>query len=231
MTERIAIYYAPAADDPLSARAAEWLGRDPLTGASFPGPVAGLARERLAPITASARRYGFHATIKPPMTLAGGTTPDELAAAVAALAAGEVPVPVGALRLAAIEGFLALVPEFQHLTLTSFAGRVVERLDRFRAPLSDEERNRRMAGGALSARQIDLLDFYGYPYVLDQFRFHMTLTDRLAAGDRAGIEMAARGWFADWDGHDIVLDRLVLFHEAAPGAPFTRGAEFLLGER
>jgi hypothetical protein len=165
------------------------------------------------------------------MALADGFTAGDLAAAVAALAAAEVPVMVGSLRLAVIDGFLALVPAFQHLTLTSFAGRVVERLDRFRAPLSEAERQRRLAGGTLSARQIDLLDFYGYPHVLDPFRFHMTLTDRLAPADRPEIEAAARGWFADWEGRELVLDRLVLFHEAAPGAPFARGAEFLLGER
>jgi putative phosphonate metabolism protein len=231
MTERFAIYYAPAADHPLWARAAEWLGRDPLTGATSDSAVAGLERERLIPLTASARRYGFHATLKPPMELAEGVSGEDLAAAVAAFAAAESPLPIGQLRLVSIDGFLALVPQFQGLALTGFAGRVVERLDHLRAPLSTTERVRRLAGAPLSPRQIDLLDLYGYPYVMEQFKFHLTVTDRLDAADRPALEDAAGQWFAADIGAELVIDRLVLFHEAEPGAPFVRGTEFQLGTR
>ena len=90
----------------------------------------------------------------------------------------------------------------------------------------------RIAGGGckapLTARQIELLDGYGYPYVLEQFQFHMTLTDRLPVEQRAPMRQRAARWFADELAQPIVLDRLVLFHEAEPGAAFRRLDDFVL---
>ena len=57
---RAAIYFAPAADSALHDFRADRLGRDALIGAPRPTPtVDGIAPERLAAITADARRYGF----------------------------------------------------------------------------------------------------------------------------------------------------------------------------
>lgn len=228
MTERYAIYYAPAEDDPLWGRAAEWLGRDPSDGSSFATPVAGIERDRLVALTVSARRYGFHATMKPPMPLGDGKTAEALAEALGAFAATQAPVEIGPLRVASLDGFLALIPDDQPPALTDLAGRVVEHFDEYRAPLDEFERTRRLAGGPLSDRQIELLERFGYPYVLDQFRFHMTLTDRLAEADHADLERAAESWFASDVGTVRRLDRLALFHESEPGAPFARVAEFVL---
>ena len=65
MTARVAVYYAPTADDPLAAASTIWLGRDPVTNA----PVAQPDIPNIAAITDDARTYGFHATLKPPMRL------------------------------------------------------------------------------------------------------------------------------------------------------------------
>ena len=92
------------------------------------------------------------------------------------------------LALAAMGRFLALVPAAPSEALMSLAAASVETLDRFRAPMSDEERARRLAG-PLSARQRELLEAWGYPYVFDEFRFHMTLTGAL---DEAGRHDAGR---------------------------------------
>jgi putative phosphonate metabolism protein len=227
MPERFAIYFAPATASPLWNSAAQWLGRDPATGASFADGVAGLSRDRLAAITTSARRYGFHATIKAPMTLAQGTSRAELEAALAAFCLDRRPVPIGRLKLSWLEGFLALVPERQGEALTGFAGECVARLDRFRRPMSAAERERRIHS-RLSAYQIGLLDQYGYPYVMDQFQFHMTLTDRLDEAEHEPVMRAAQDWFAPVMGREVLLDRLALFHEAEAGAPFTRLADFPL---
>ena len=63
-----AIYYAPALSDPLWVAGNAWFGPDPESGAALVQPgVAGFAAATAAP-----RRYGFHATIKPSMPLAGG---------------------------------------------------------------------------------------------------------------------------------------------------------------
>ena len=53
------------------------------------------------------------------------------------------------------------------------------RLDPFRAPLTPSERARRRPED-LDPRRRALLDRWGYPHVFEAFRFHMTLTGRLA---------------------------------------------------
>jgi putative phosphonate metabolism protein len=227
MSERFAIYFAPSVTSPLWTKAAEWLGRDPTSGEVSEAGVAGLSRERLAAVTTSARRYGFHATIKAPMALAEETSRVELEQALAAFGLHHQQLPIGRLKLTLLDGFLALVPEQQGETLTRFAGECVAQFDRFRRPMSASERARRIHPG-LSAYQIGLIDHYGYPYVMDQFQFHMTLTDRLEAADREPLMKAAEAWFAPLLGREIMLDRLSLFHEAEPGSPFMRVADFPL---
>lgn len=228
MSYRIAIYFAPDATDPLWRKAAEWLGRDPLTGARCCDDIGGIARAEIEAKSASARRYGFHATIKSPMQLADGASEAELAAALRAFAGRHGPVPVGAMKLARIDGFLALVPAEQPQALTDFAAEVVKAFEPFRAPVSAADRARRNAGGRLSGRQLELLECYGYPYVLEQFQFHMTLTDRLAPADQGRFEAALLAHLGPLATAAAVLDRLVLYREAEPGAPFSRGEDFLL---
>ncbi len=228
MSERFAIYYAPSATGPLWDRAASWLGRDPASGELLEGPIAGIERTALLNRTQSAGRYGFHATIKPPMALASDTDLAGLRVALADFAREARPVEIGPLVLADLDGFLALVPAEQSAELTDFAARVVEHFDPFRAPPTDKEREQRLASG-LSLHQQDLLDRFGYPYVMDQFRFHMTLTDRLEGEDKAEMTEAARTWFAPDLGDPLVLDRLCLYHEPERGQAFRRLEDIALG--
>lgn len=218
MFKRYAIYYAPALEDPLWRRATAWLG----------GEVAGIERGLIDANSVSARRYGFHATIKAPMALAAGTRREELEMVLGAFAARTAPVVIGRLRAALIEGFLALIPVAQTEELTRFAGAVVMEFDRFRAPMGAAERARRTGGGGLSARQLELLDQYGYPYVLEEFRFHMTLTDRLDEALRGPMLAAAEAHFAPVLEREMVLDRLVVYGEPEAGGPFVRLDEFRL---
>lgn len=229
MPQRFAIYYAPAVTDLLWDRAAIWLGRDPSSDLSHDGAVAGLERTRLLNLTQSAGRYGFHATLKPPMALAAGQTEAGLRAAMAELASGLAPVPLGRLHIIDLHGFLALVPEVEdNPQLLDLAAHVVEAFEPFRAPLNMRERAAKAALG-LSPRQEELLDAYGYPYVFDQFRFHMTLTDRLDPAIRDEVLQAARTWFGPVLHEPVTLDRLSLFHEMENRLPFRRVADFGLG--
>jgi hypothetical protein len=135
---------------------------------------------------------------------------------------------MGKIVLNEISGFLALLPAAQSRALTDFAGECVGAFDAFRAAAGEADRAKRVANG-LTERQIELLDRFGYPYVLEQFQLHMTLTDRLGPADHDDVLAAAKGRFARFDGTEIVLDRLVLFHEPAPGSAFSRLQDFPLG--
>lgn len=228
MSERYAIYYAPAADDPLWAKTADWLGWDALSGKAVDGPLPGVAREALFARSVSARRYGFHATIKPPMSLRDGVDGAELQRALADFAATAQPVSMGKIKLALLDGFIALIPVVQSEELTSFAGEVVEAFEPYRAPLSPAERGRRLDGRQFSPRQIELIDRYGYPYVFEEFQLHMTLTDRLAEPERETYMRAASQHFGALAEAEMVLDRLVLFHEPEAGGPFVRLEDYVL---
>jgi putative phosphonate metabolism protein len=227
MTERFAIYFAPAATSNLWERAATWLGRDAADGDIFDGPVAGIDRDRLLNLTQSANRYGFHATLKAPMALAEDTNEAELRAALTAFAARHRPVELGRLKLASLQGFLALMVDGENEALQDFAAHVVEDFDPFRAPMTVKDRAARASKG-LSERQLELLDAYGYPYVFEEFRFHMTLTDRLSETDAAEIAAAATTWFAPVLEEPVLLDRLSLFVEHEAGKPFRRAGDFKL---
>ena len=230
MPERFALYFAPPTSDPLSIRAAQWLGRDPAGGAKPAAEIPGIDALRRRTISESAQRYGFHATIKAPMALADGLTRAALEAELQRFGPTRAQIEIGRLKVASIEGFIALIPENQSQALTAFAADVVTHFDRFRAPLTAAERDKRVSGGHLSPRQVELLDRYGYPYVLEEFQFHMTLTDRLGDADHERIMAAAREWFAPVLERAYMLDRIALFHEPAPGAPFMRLADFPLAQ-
>ncbi|MDJ1008863.1 MAG: DUF1045 domain-containing protein [Paracoccaceae bacterium] len=175
--QRYAVYYLPE-DDALAGFGAAWLGWDVALAAPVDHPETDLP---LAEFTATPRKYGFHGTLKPPFRLAEGRTADGLFAAVAALAAASPAVELRGLELAGLGHFLALVPEGGAAGLADLAARIVTDLDGFRAAPTPEDLARRRAGG-LTPRQDEMLAAWGYPYVLDEFRFHLTLTGRL--GDR-----------------------------------------------
>jgi putative phosphonate metabolism protein len=170
---RFAIYHLPPAGA-LAGFGARWLGWDVANGAAVTQPpVAGIEA-----VTAAPRKYGFHGTLKPPFRLAEGRSPDALADAVASMARGCAPASCDRLRLARLGRFLALTPQGDAAGIARVAATCVEALDAFRAPAGDAELARRRKAG-LSARQETLLARWGYPYVMEEFRFHLTLTGPL----------------------------------------------------
>ncbi|RUT30322.1 DUF1045 domain-containing protein [Arsenicitalea aurantiaca] len=225
MTERFAIYYAPGQTTALWQRASQWLGRDAATGAMLQPPVPGLMRGRLNMLVAQPARYGFHATLKAPMRLAPGTTREALEGALADFVMTRRGAAIGRLRLAIFDRTLVLMPELQSERLRQLAAQCVVAFEPFRAPLRAEDRARRAASG-LSERQLMLLERFGYPYVMEAFRFHMTLTGRLAPEEAGPVQAAAQAFFAPVLEAPLTLDRLSLFHEPAPGQPLRRLVDF-----
>jgi putative phosphonate metabolism protein len=225
VTGRFAIYTVPgigsadAAGALLREQAEQWLGRSASGDHVTPGVPAGWTRDAIDAMTASARRYGFHATVKAPFRLAEGRTPEELDAALARFAAGRAGVVVPQLRLARLGGFFALMPGAEAPELHALADEVVTGFDGFRAQATEAELARRDPA-SLTPRQRELLKAWGYPYVLDEFRFHLTLTDRIPVGQRSAVERTLSGWFAASLGVTVPVDALALFREAEPGAPF-----------
>ncbi|PRY26070.1 putative phosphonate metabolism protein [Aliiruegeria haliotis] len=212
---RYAIFYYPP-DGPLADFGARWLGWDPRTGRRLAHPaLPGLPRP-VAAITGTPRKYGFHGTLKPPFQLAQGFDVSELHAATEALAASLAPVLLDELTLARIDGFLALVPEGETTPLALLAARVVEALDAFRQPPEENELARRRAPG-LSDRQEVLLQQWGYPYVMEEFRFHLTLTGGLSDAEAEAVAERLRPEIAPLLPRPFRIRDICLFGEGQDG--------------
>jgi hypothetical protein len=219
---RYAVYYTPPEEHPLWRAGCSWLGRDPS------GPVAPPTCEQVR----TPWRYGFHATLKAPMRLAPGLDEAGLRDAIAALAAATRRFEMPALAVAPLSDFIALRPVDPVTAahpLRRLADACVTELDRFRAASTTADMHRRQRQ-PLGAGQQALLFRYGYPHVLDQFRFHMTLSDRLP--DQAvlvqRLQRAAVAHFAEALAQPLVCDALSLFIDPEGDQPLVLAARFPL---
>ena len=225
---RHAIYYAAAAGSDLDRFGARLLGYDALTGEKLPFPD-GIVQSTpdWHDLTSDPRKYGFHATLKPPMMLAQGKSEVELLRACATFAATPRPIPVIRPVVDAISGFVAVVPTEASGELERLAADCVREFDCFRAPLTPEDRARRNPS-ALTARQRDHLDRWGYPYVMEEFRFHMTLTGRLDAARRAPVLAMLRQRFAALGLTTLTIDRIAVFRQDGANSRFRIVDQFVL---
>ncbi len=211
---RYAIYVVP--QGPFYDQGAALLGWDSVAGQPVAQPdVPGLTMP-VAKMTATPRKYGFHGTIKPPFRLQQGTTEDGFRNAVIDFCAGLAPVTIPELSIRRLGGFVAAVPSVPSKDLRALAWRVVEGLDPFRAPLTEAELARRRRAG-LSPRQEALLTQWGYPYVMEEFRFHLTLTGHLPETDADATLEVLKDHFAPALPRPYVIADLALLGEAQDG--------------
>ena len=77
---------------------------------------------------------------------------------------------------------------------------------------------RRKSG--LTARQDGYLRRWGYPYVLDEFRFHLTLTGALAAAESERALAALRPLLAPFESEPLEIGEVCLFADPGGGANF-----------
>lgn len=200
---RFAVYLIPRLDGALWRFGCRALGYDSASGGDVPfhdhpfycdNPI-----DKVMAWTQDPRRYGFHATLKPPFALKQGATIDELERAAAAFASSRARFVVERLQVKAIGGFLALVPATASAELHELAGDCVRQFEPYRAPLSPADHARRLAR-PLSDNQIAHLEQWGYPFVFDEFRFHMTLTGRLNEDIKAEAVTALTHLYEPIDG-------------------------------
>lgn len=217
---RVALYWAPRLEDPLHVLGSRWLGRDAETGARLEQPA--LPGLDIAEITADARSYGLHATLKPPFRLCSSWAAVRQAAL--ALAASSRPFALPPLSLAEHHGFLALLESTRSAELQAFCDACVTALDPHRAPPTEAEIARRRPE-RMTERQREYLRRWGYHYVLEEWWFHVTLTRRLTEAERAVVQPALAAHLGDVPAQPRRVTELCLFTQAAPGAPF------LLAER
>ena len=207
---RFAIYYVPPAG-PLADFGASWLGWDVMRGCEVPQPD----MHDLHDITMTPRKYGFHGTLKSPFRLRGGRTVAELEQATAQLAKGTAAAACEGLEVKALGRFLALTPRGDTAALQRVAADCVRELDGFRAAANTAELARRRTR-ALSARQDALLLEWGYPYVMEEFKFHLTLSGRAPREDLTAWFDTVQRALPDLP-EPFVLDQIALCGEREDG--------------
>ena len=230
MTARYAIYFAPDDNSELgifgatvlrrrAQNSADWL--NPELVVEFPQSSAWCERiQRPA-------HYGFHATIKAPFELDKGQSADNLIADVAEFCQSRQMISLQGLAPIRTTRYDALAFERQPEALRQLASDCVIKFEKYRAPLTEADIQRRDPA-RLSEREISNMERYGYPYILDDFNFHMTLSGRNDHYDSAYLR---------WLDHLYqsmvvsvpVLDRLCIFYQPDRDTPFVRIAENIFG--
>lgn len=208
--------YVTLPQGPLADFGAAWLGWNAATGERPAAPLVHGLPLPVHEITATPRKYGLHGTIKPPFRLAEGRTPDALHDALAAFCTTQSPVMLDGLALSRLGSFLALTPVGDSRALAALAARAVEDLDPFRAPPTEADLDKRRQA-RLTERQEALLHRWGYPYVMDQFRFHITLSGRLSAEQAEQVRAALVPRLDDRLPRPFAIDALTLCGEDPTG--------------
>lgn len=210
---RYAIYFVPGADSVLYRFGASLIGYDAYSGQllAFPKDLE-TGVEGWERFISDPRKYGFHATLKAPIALAAGKAESALAAAMDAFARTPRAIPVIKPVVRSISSFIAIIPDAPSEELQAFARDCVMQFDTFRAPLTATDRERRNVS-ALSERQVTYLDRWGYPYVLEEFRFHMTLAGSLPASRMETVTSFLRDRFAALELTSTPIDRLTLLRQ------------------
>jgi putative phosphonate metabolism protein len=226
---RYALYFSPSEDSLLARLGNEWLGRGPaMNTRSTPSLPHNIGPLEWSSVTEAAAGYGFHATLKPPFRLVEGATVSGIQHAVSSFAASKSSFAAPHLVLGTLGHFLALVLSETSETFSDFAADCVREFDSFRAPAGEAEIKKRMHD-SLSPREQEHLFRWGYPYVLDTWKFHMTLTCSLPDDALHLFRAHLSERFAEVCVRPLQVDSICLFEQPAAGAPFRLLDRFRLG--
>ncbi len=220
MSARYALYFSPVTNSPLASFGAASLGRSAITprpdNVGSPHPD----KSRWLSLTQSPAHYGFHATLKAPFELRPGITVEGLAQELQQLVKTLSPIPLNGLAPRHLSGFAALTLTAQPASLRDLAQQIVETFEPYRQPLSDEDIQRRTRQG-LTPRQVKLLKQFGYPYVDDEFRFHMTLTGPLSDQDQDYVEWL-KTLYRQFVTDTPWLDQITIYSQPDRQSPFVK---------
>ncbi|HEX5846258.1 MAG TPA: DUF1045 domain-containing protein [Rhodoplanes sp.] len=226
---RYAIYFVPAADHPLYRFGRAVLGYDCYTREDVAHPYSDrLSPAEWAALTREPRIYGFHATLKAPFRLLAPFDEAALVHAFAVFAAARHAIPVIEPCVRMLGSFIAVMPRRPSVALDEFAARCVTEFDCFRAPLTREERERRVSAG-LGPAEIANLDRWGYPFVFEAFRFHMTLSGPAPSARCDCVLALLQEAFARQCGESaFAIDRVALLRQDHAQARFYAVAQAIL---
>jgi hypothetical protein len=218
---RCAVYFVPEVHGDWWQAGSQWLGRCAASGVTYPPPVIdGVDATVFQACTADPRRYGWHATLKAPFRLAAGQSLLTVQSALRDLAHRLPAFDMPPLQVTRMGSFLALVPQGDLSQIQATAAACVTELHPLAEALSVADLARRRKT-RLTPEQDRLLLAWGYPWVLDEFRFHMSLTgplNDLSPDAQNAFQAAASAHFEVLP--TCRFGHLALFVEPQAGASF-----------
>lgn len=227
---RYAICYAPEKNSPLNSFGQTWLGRDVRTGNRIDQPeVEGVYSQELRNIVSPAAFYGFHGTLKPPFYLPVPELEEKLISDIQAFAASEKSFHLPRLTVARIGRILVLEPERSSDPINRLAERCVRHFDSYRRSSSCEDSDDR-ASSRLSSTQQENIIKWGNPYVMDEFKFHLSLTGPILDIHLSDHLMRViQRQIAALDLNSIEVASICLFFQADKNQPFLLHSRYKFG--
>ena len=213
MSPRYAIYYLPQPDDPLFLKSSAWLGWNSHLGAICERPhIEKIAGTELRQLTSKPAVYGFHATLKPPFFLADGLREEDLVEDLEAFARAEYVTRLNSLEISDLGSFLALTEMTKSSSVSELAAKCVRNFDLFRREMTPEEFSRRKTAN-LTRAQMLLLETWGYPYVFEEYKFHMTLSGPLNRDQSRVVARVLNEYLSNEFKTTRVIDHITLLRQ------------------
>ena len=183
---RYAIYYAPPKESNLEEFGRYWFGWDPLNAKLINNKqrinyLNGFGIKNLKNIDKNvliAKKYGFHGTLIPPFKLNKNYSTNTLFKKTEDIAKKFKKFKFYKFKLKKINNFYAFVQNKKNNNINKLSNRLVRELFKFRSPLTKKEIDRRNPS-KLSKFQLNILYKWGYPYLMSEFKFHMTLASEV----------------------------------------------------
>ena len=183
---RYAIYYAPPKESSLEEFGRYWFGWDPLNAKLINNKhrinylnrfgiknLINIDKNVLIP-----KKYGFHGTLIPPFKLNKNYSTNTLFKKTEEIAKKFKKFKFYKFKLKKINNFYAFVQNKKNNNINKLSNRLVRELFKFRSPLTKKEIDRRNPS-KLSKLQLSILYKWGYPYLMSEFNFHMTLASEV----------------------------------------------------
>jgi hypothetical protein len=227
---RYAIYYTPQPGTALAAFGRSWFGRanDGVTLQAFSD--AGLSGTSFAKLAVAPGRYtGLHALFRAPFAPRDGIGLEAIKTRLVNFAARRQPVAPGPVTLSRSGRSLVLRPVEATPALDWLAAQCVASFEDFAAPPSDVEREEFGRGSQLSDYQRLLLESFGDPYVLSEYRFSITLTGPLDAAHLDRVAQALWPVLEEICASGVTVDGLSLFGDAGGRTPMRLIGRYRLG--
>lgn len=216
--ERYAIYYVPHYETELAEFGKTWFGYD-LSEGDTDRNLYGLSADLVREVTRQPARYGLHATLKAPFNLDEGCSLEQLLQKTEQFCKKRKKFSLGNLKIGWHGNTMVLVEGQHDHRINQFASRCVLDFEDFRAPLTVKERTRRLEQN-LNLHQRLMLEELGYPYVLSEFRFHITLTKNMTEDEKVQVVPALQPVLNSILGNPCDIDGIAIVGDPGNNQPF-----------